>query len=306
MPSPKKSNKSPKVEDNQKSLFSFMGDSKPQDNKIKEISSERSQEIKEKEEKIVAEEIVSEIESDMQEKPVIDKKVKKKYFEQKTQNFGLKEIDVTIDSLKESASSKYIRYLIETDQIVKNLKKGLLLDVDYDGGQNKAICKFYDLDTDEIRLWIDTTGHEPYCLSKESIKTLESVTDLTSYSGFKRFEETKKIDLLTDKEIVMTKLIGATPSNIGGSGTNIKNILSNEDYKAWEADIRYHLNYIFDTQLIPGLIYSINDGKLTRISYEDESDSLKKLASQLRDIFIEEKEELQEFSEKFVDIFLTP
>ena len=306
MPSPKKSNKSSKVEDNQKSLFSFMDDSKPQDNKTEEISSEKFQAIKEKEEKIVAEEIVSEIESDIKEKPVIHKKVKKKYFEQKTQNFGLKEIDVNIDSLKESASSKYIRYLIETDQIVKNLKKGLLLDVDYDGGQNKAICKFYDLDTDEIRLWVDTTGHEPYCLSKESIKTLESVTDLTSYSGFKRFEETKKMDLLIDKEIVMTKLIGATPSDIGGSGTNIKNILSNEDYKAWEADIRYHLNYIFDTQLIPGLIYSINDGKLTRISYEDESDSLKKLASQLRDIFIEEKEELQEFSEKFVDIFLTP
>ncbi len=306
MPSPKKSKKTPKVDDNQKSLFSFMDDSKPQAKKTEETKSDISQEIKEKEENTLTEKVGSEIKSEPQEKSVTRKKAKKIYFEKRAQDFGLKEIDVTLDSQKESAKSKYIRYLIETDKIVKNLKKGLLLDVDYDGGQNKAVCKFYDLDTDEIRLWIDTTGHEPYCLSKESIKTLETIPDLTSYSGFKRFEEVKKIDLLTDKEIVMTKLIGATPSNIGGSGTNIKNILSNEDYQAWEADLRYHLNYIFDTQLIPGLIYSIDNGKLTRISYEDDSDNLKKLASQLQDIFIEEEEELQEFAEKFKDIFLTP
>ncbi|MBY9003754.1 MAG: DNA-directed DNA polymerase I [Candidatus Lokiarchaeota archaeon] len=306
MPSPKKSKKTTKVDDNQKSLFSFMDENKTPAPKAKETIVPKNQEIKKKEEKIITEETPSEKKSEWEEKSRIPKKVKKIYFEQKAQDFGLKEIDIALDSQKESASSKYIRYLIETDQIVKNLKKGLLLDVDYDGGQNKAICKFYDLETDKIRLWIDTTGHEPYCLSKESIKTLESLTDLTSYGGFKRFEETKKIDLLTDKEIVMTKLIGATPSDIGGSGTNIKNILLNEDYKAWEADIRYHLNYIFDTQLIPGLIYSIDDGKLNRISYEEENDELRKLARQLRDIFVEEREELQEFAEKFKDIFITP
>ena len=238
MPSPKKSKKTPKVDDNQKSLFSFMEDSKPKEKKTRETKPDKLQDIKEKEEKILTEKVAPEIKSETQEKSVTLKKAKKKYFEKRSQDFGLKEIDITLDSQKESARSKYIRYLIETDQIVKNLKKGLLLDVDYDGGQNKAVCKFYDLETDEIRLWIDTTGHEPYCLSKESIKTLETIPDLTSYSGFKRFEEVKKIDLLTDKEIIMTKLIGATPSNIGGSGTNIKNILSNEDYKAWEADLR--------------------------------------------------------------------
>ncbi|MHA1669772.1 MAG: DNA polymerase domain-containing protein [Promethearchaeota archaeon] len=306
MPTPKKSKKKTKVDDNQKSLFSFMDEAKSPIKKTKEPVLEEHQEVKKKEENIKTEEPVSERENEELEKPVTIKKAKKKYFEKRAQDFGLKEFDVTLDSYKESASSKYIRYLIETDKIVKNLKKGLLLDVDYDGGQNKAVCKFYDLDTDEIRLWIDTTGHEPYCLSKESIKTLETIADLTSYSGFKRFEEVKRIDLLTDREIVITKIIGATPSDIGGSGTNIKNILSNEDYKAWEADLRYHLNYIFDTQLIPGLIYSIDNGKLNRISYEEDNDDLKKLAGQLRDIFIEEKEELQEFAEKYLDIFLTP
>jgi DNA polymerase I len=306
MPTSKKSKNAPKVDDNQKSLFSFIDNKKSPEKKAEEQISEKSQPIKEKKENVNNEEVISEIKREPTKKSKSLKKVQKTYFENKDHHFGLKAIDIVLDSQKESSSSKYIRYLIETDQIVKNLKKGLLLDVEYDGGQNKAVCKFYDLDTDEIRLWIDTTGHEPYCLSKESIKTLESVTNLTSFSGFKRFEETKRMDLLTDKEIEMTKIIGNTPSDIGGSGTNIKNILSEEDYKAWEADIRYHLNYIFDTQLIPGLIYSIENGKLNRINYQEEDANLKKLAEQLRNIFSEEKKELQEFSEKFLDIFLTP
>ena len=98
---------------------------------------------------------------------------------------------------RETVTSKYIRYLIKRGEIVENLKRGLLLDVDYDGGQNKALCKFYDLDTDEIKLWIDTTKHEPYCLSKEPKSDLENNRDLINYDGFTRFEEIKKIDLLS-------------------------------------------------------------------------------------------------------------
>ena len=59
--------------------------------------------------------------------------------------------------LREGVTSKYIRYLIAKGEIVENLERGLLLDVDYDGGQNKAFCKLYDLDTEDIKIWIDTT-----------------------------------------------------------------------------------------------------------------------------------------------------
>ncbi|MFX1408309.1 MAG: DNA-directed DNA polymerase I, partial [Promethearchaeota archaeon] len=112
--------------------------------------------------------------------------------------------------------------------------------------------------------------------------------------------------LLKDEKIKMTKIYGVTPSDIGGSGKNIKNILGSNGIKAWEADIRYHLNYIFDTQLIPGLIYRINEGKIEKISYEEKSEASKGLANELRNVFKDESSEIQEFSEKFLDIFLTP
>ncbi|MFW9988309.1 MAG: DNA-directed DNA polymerase I, partial [Candidatus Odinarchaeota archaeon] len=229
------------------------------------------------------------------------------FFKGNDEPFGLKEGNIKLSKvLRENVTTKYIRYLIEKGEIVENMERGILLDVDYDGGQNKAYCKFYDLETDDIRIWIDTTNHEPYCLSKESIVDLQNIIELTDYEGFTRFEEIKRIDLLNDREILITKIYGKTPSDIGGSGTNIRSILGKNNKKAWEADIRYHLNYIFDRQLIPGLIYSINGGQLKKLSFEENSEQSKNMAKELRDQFKNEPSELQEFSEKFLDIFLTP
>ena len=221
--------------------------------------------------------------------------------------FGLKEGNIKLSKvLRETVSSTYLRYLIEKGEIVEDMERGLLLDVDYDGGQNKAYCKFYDLESDDIKIWIDTTDHEPYCLSKEPISELENIIELKDYEGFTRFEEVEKVDLLRDKKILMTKIYGKTPSDIGGSGTNIRNILSKNNKKAWEADIRYHLNYIFDRQLIPGLIYSIQGGQIKKLSFEEDSEESKNMAKELRNLFKDESKEIQEFSEKFLDIFLTP
>jgi DNA polymerase I len=238
------------------------------------------------------------------------------YFKGNDEPFGLKEGNIKLPKvLRENVTSKYIRYLIEKTEINEDMERGLLLDVDYDGGQNKAYCKFYDLDSKNIKIWIDTTDHEPYCLSKDSISELETLTytenkgqrkKLTQYEGFNRFEEIKRFDLLSDKEIDMIKIYGKTPTNIGGSGINIRNILGTNEKKAWEADIRYHLNYIFDRQLIPGLIYKIKNGKLNKLNFEEIDENSKNMANELRVLFKNESHEIQEFSEEFSDIFITP
>ncbi|MFX1593344.1 MAG: DNA-directed DNA polymerase I, partial [Promethearchaeota archaeon] len=172
-----------------------------------------------------------------------------------------------------------------------------------------------DLDSEDIKIWIDTTNHEPYCLSKESKSELEKLhytektgqkRKLTDYEGFNRFEEIKRFDLLGDQEIDMIKIYGITPTNIGGSGINIRNIMGSNEKKAWEADIRYHLNYIFDRQLIPGLIYKIKNGKLEKLNFEKIDENAKKMANELRELFKNEALEIQEFSEAFLDIFITP
>jgi len=318
LPSPKKPKKKIPVDEKQQSLFSFI--EKSETEKEEESSRILKEEIAEPKDKLKALEPSKTVdvreEIKAKEEPILKRVQKKQYFKSTGIPFGLKEDGIQLQFIKrESVSSKYIRYLIEKGEIVEDLERGLLLDVDYDGGLNKAYCKFYDLDTDEIKIWVDTTDHEPYCLSKEPVSILEQLnyTDktgkknkLVDYEGFKKFEEIKRFELLTDKEIPMTKIYGKTPIDIGGSGLNIKNILAENEKKAWEADIRYHLNYVLDRQLIPGLIYRINSGKLEKIDFKESSEETIKLTSELRTLFKDEKPEMQEFSEKFIDIFLTP
>ena len=325
LPAPKKSKKKSDEDKAQTSLSSFVKketpkkkirEKKPKEEEIKElVEEEPKREITTKKTEIIEEEKIKQ--------KVETKEIPQNlFFKGNDVPFGLKEGKIELDKVKrESVTSSYIRYLIKKGEIVENLKRGLLLDVDYDGGQNKAFCKFYDLDTDEIKLWIDTTNHEPYCLSKEPISVLEKlnytiihnetediidIINLTEYKGFNRFENVKLFDLLKDKEISMIKIYGKTPSDIGGSGINIRNFLAQNNLKAWEADIRYHLNYIYDRQLIPGLIYSIKNGQIQKISFEENSEESKKMVNELRNLFKDEAAEIQEFSEKFLDIFLTP
>ncbi len=306
-------------DEKQKSLFSYMEPNKPESKKAKPKVEIRDEGLIIDEEELEIE-TASSSTSETQSKQSPTKVPEKLYFNKQEYNFGLKEGDITLKKVKrESLSSKYLRYLITKGEIIQNLKRGLLLDVDYDGGQNKAYCKFYDLEQHDIKIWIDTTNHEPYCLSKETdisilenLKFVDKIGDfekekkLVEYSGFNRFESIKRYDLLSDKEVDLTKIYGKTPSDIGGSGINIRSILERNDLKAWEADIRYHLNYIFDTQLIPGLIYSIQKGKIQKIDYEEINEESKKLAGELRAIFGNEEPEIIEFAEKFLDIFLTP
>ncbi|MFX1375735.1 MAG: DNA-directed DNA polymerase I [Promethearchaeota archaeon] len=318
MPSPKKGRNKKDEDKTQTSLFSFVDEEKERKLSKEKAEKEEIKVVKEEKsiEKLTNVETEEKLRIKLEEKSKTKKNLQISFFNEKDEPFGLKKGDIKIEKiLREGVTSKYIRYLISKGEIVQNLERGLLLDVDYDGGQNKAFCKFYDLDNEEIKIWIDTTKHEPYCLSKEHISELKKLifTDktnqrkkLTDYEGFKRFEEFKRYDLLKDKEIDMIKIYGNTPTNIGGSGINIKNILSENDKKAWEADIRYHLNYIFDTQLIPGLIYTVKDGKLKKIDFVKSDESSKKMANELRTLFKDEAPEIQEFSEKFLDIFITP
>lgn len=319
MPPPKKK----KLDDKeQTSLFSFVSDKEQKKVKSPEtpkvVKTEKDNEEKPKAKpKIIKEEETKELTPKAEKTPeVIPSNL---FFKGDGEHFGLKEGNIKLSKvLRESVSSTYLRYLIEKGEIVEDMERGLLLDVDYDGRQNKAYCKFYDLETDDIRIWIDTTDHEPYCLSKEPIAELkkleyiekigniEQINKLIDYDGFKRFEQVKRFDLLSDKEIEMTKIYGKTPINIGGSGTNIRNILDKNNIKAWEADIRYHLNYIFDNQLIPGLIYSIKNSKLEKVNFEKIDENSKKMAIELRDLFKLEAPEIQEFTEEFLDIFITP
>jgi DNA polymerase I len=273
---------------------------KKKDVKIEEYK-EETEEVLEKEEIRAA--ILEKKREKLLEKEVKPSKIPEElYFQGNDEPFGLEEGNIELEKVKrESASSKYLRYLIKKGDIVQDLEKGLLLDVDYDGGQNKAYCKFYDLNTHEIKIWIDTTNHEPYCLSKKSIQELENNVDLTNYEGFVRLEKIKRVDLLRDKEINMIKVYGKTPTDIGGRGNNIRRILGD----AWEAKLRYHLNYIYDRAIVPGLVYTIENGHLEQIKYQENPHASEQIEKELKALFQNEAPEIQEFAQENLDLFLT-
>ncbi len=197
---------------------------------------------------------------------------------------------------RESQKSWHIRLLDENNDLVKNMKEGILLSVDYDGGFNKAFAKFYDLSDNQIKIWIDSTNHRPYCLHKATQSELSQNPDLLTHEGFEGMEMVKKYDLLDDKEINVMKIYGNTPTDIGGTN-GIREALGG----AWEARIRYHHSYIYDQKLIPGMSYEIKEGKISLIESKTDQD----LSKELMKVFDNEEKEIQTMAKDYQQIFST-
>ncbi len=203
-------------------------------------------------------------------------------------------------------SSRYLAALAAGDSFAKDLSPSLLLDVDYDGQLNKAYAKFYNLADQKMYLWVDTTGHEPYCLCPSSLNQLQQYPELINYSGLERIDTMKIRDLLADKEREISKVVGHTPTDIGGAGKkgegNIKTILEGRDEIVWEANIRYHHNFIYDRGLVPGFIYSIRGGQLVKEDVQLDPT----MQAALSRIFQDEPAELQAYAKESVKIFEAP
>lgn len=195
---------------------------------------------------------------------------------------------------RESQKSYHLRILQEEHLIVQDMEEGVLLTVEYDGELNKAFAKFYDLSTKSIKTWIDTTNHRPYCYHKDPQSELSQNQDLLDFGGYDGMEPVKKWDLLEDREIEVTKIYGKTPSDIGGT-TGIKALLEG----AWEANIRYHHNFIYDQNLIPGMVYTIQNGNI--LPLPSQIDPI--LEKKLQDVFKNEAPEIKEMATTFHPIF---
>jgi DNA polymerase, archaea type len=132
-------------------------------------------------------------------------------------------------------------------------RPAMLLSAMYLGEEHKIYLKFYDLHDHCICFWRDRTDHKPYCYTKmEYLNKVEKIVETE-----KKFtlEQSKKLELITDQEINVVKIIAPDPLSIGGTDTSIR-----ERVTSWEADIKYHENYLYDTGLIPGAYY-IRRGK---------------------------------------------
>jgi DNA polymerase I len=140
-------------------------------------------------------------------------------------------------------------------------KKVMLLSSIYSGEDQKVLLKFYDPELKLIYYWKDRTNHKPYCYTKIEYKekTEEIIEKEPKYKAI----QNKKIDLITDKEINVIKIIAPDPLSIGGTNNSIR-----EKLTAWEADIKYHENYLYDNALVPGTYYYRKNDDIFQYKYE--------------------------------------
>jgi DNA polymerase I len=145
-------------------------------------------------------------------------------------------------------------------ELPRDSRPKLLLSAVYSGEEKKVYLKFYDPQDKIIYQWRDRTDHKPYCYTKmEFAEQAEQVAQKETKFILK---QVKKKDIILDKEIEVLKVIAPDPLSIGGTDYSFR-----EKVTSWEADIKYHENYLYDRALIPGSYYIRNDEQITPFEY---------------------------------------
>jgi DNA polymerase I len=197
----------------------------------------------------------------------------------------------------------------------ENLPPSYFVSASYDGRQKKAVIKLYEPESGRIFFWYDNTGHKPYCLTNLSQYELEKIDRLVNHEGFNRFEILEKFDPLNDKKVKVTKIVADDPLAIGGrpQGT-IRDIIpedfptvsdvpyAREDIKVWESKIKYYQSYIYDRQLLPGMIYEVKNGNLVPKVLEEATENL----NQIKKLFKDCTEEEREYAEMWAKLLEYP
>ncbi len=172
-----------------------------------------------------------------------------------------------------------------TFELGQDIENVFLLDALYDGQSNKAELIFYHPDTRSLYRWRDTTGHQPYLYTTMSKDEIERIPEVVNNRRFVRIDEVEKVDPYTHKPMIVRKVFGQTPLEIGGDNMSFRNYIN----PSYEADIRYHLNFMADNGISPATYYSIRGGELIPTVQLIEKETEEELHREFAD---EKKEEL--------------
>ncbi|RLF05737.1 MAG: type B DNA-directed DNA polymerase, partial [Thermoprotei archaeon] len=135
-----------------------------------------------------------------------------------------------------------------------------LLEVGYDGSAGRAVLKLYDEEEGRLIEVLDATGHKPYLLTDLPPEEIaEKYPEVLKHRGFDHMEVVEKYDALRDVKVKMTKVVARDPLSVGGTRRALRELLRGH---AWEARIKYHHCYMYDSGLIPGMPYYAENGKL--------------------------------------------
>ena len=160
----------------------------------------------------------------------------------------------------------------------ENMPYGLLISATYNSQKNAAILKFYEPTSQRIFLWADKSGHKPYCYSKLSPD--EIPTEISERDDVIDIKQVKLLDILHDKPINVSKILVKDPLAIGGTQTSksIRNLID-----TWESDIKYYETYLYDSSLIVGKYYKIENDAVVPYDVEISDETKLSLKTMLLD-----------------------
>src|SRR5208337_5128019 len=107
----------------------------------------------------------------------------------------------------------------------------------------------------------------------------QKIRDVAQNFGFDHFEAGERFDALRGEFTKVTKIVAKDPLTIGGKPTgSIRDAIT-----AWEADIKYVENFIYDRGLEPGMMYEFKDKQLAAVKYELPEEAAMEIDSLFRD-----------------------
>ncbi|RLI27215.1 MAG: DNA-directed DNA polymerase I [Candidatus Hecatellales archaeon] len=208
---------------------------------------------------------------------------------------------------KDSSSDWFERLkkiLDERSAPAVKFSRAYLLSASYDGDLRCAVLKFYDPAENRILLWYDTTGHTPYCFTNLTPEELQALPEISGRENVEGFEVVEKHNPLTDSPIKVTKILARDPLTIGGRPSSLRERLpkAREDAKVWEADIKYHENYLYDLGFEIGMPYTLREGET--LPKPDVGEA--KLPSGLEEALKGEDEDFRNYTAEWVRLLECP
>ncbi len=141
-------------------------------------------------------------------------------------------------------------------EVVSSVSGAYLLGTYYSGEYGRAYMKLYSEEDGKVYVVFDPTGHKPYFLTDSPPEELASNRKIVEHESFESFELVEKVDLLRMRRVTLTKVVTRDPLAVRG--------LRNYVGRAYEAKIKYHQNYVYDLQLVPGMRYTVEGGRISR------------------------------------------